>query len=109
MLELFRQINQLKERKWNEELVQLQIERNTCSKSSQNIQGSSIDRKNIQIQEQFRWMIAAVENTIFNSNYIGSYIFPLEKSKSKKHAKNSVHSKVGSNDVINSGESNQQD
>ena len=54
-------------------------------------------------------MIAAVEKTIFNSNYIGSYIFTLEKSKRKKHTKNSVHSKAGSYDVINSGESNQRD
>lgn len=49
-------------------------------------------------------MIAAIENTVFNSNYIGSYIFPLEKSKSKKITKNSIHSK--SNEVVNSGESN---
>jgi len=48
-------------------------------------------------------MIAAIENIVFNSNYIGSYIFPLEKSKMKKQTKNSIHSK--SNEVMNNCES----
>lgn len=64
--ECFQNILLLKERNWYEELTILYKERLQASKQSQQMNGITFDRKVIQIQEHFRWFVAAVVNTVFN-------------------------------------------
>jgi hypothetical protein len=71
----------LKERSWYEELCSLYREKNISK--TPNI-GLTFDRKTIQLQEQFKWLAAAVANCRLNSGQnMGVHEFPPYKSSSR--------------------------
>jgi len=80
----YKTILTLKERNWYEEITILYKEKNTMSKATSSMTGVTFDRKLLQLQEQFRWLVAAVGNVKLNYNsLVGAHEFPPFKNSNR--------------------------